>query len=371
VRVGLAGLGKMGISHQAILNAHPQVELAAVCDTTGYVLDVMGKYTGVKTYSDYDKMLSLEALEAVVIATPSSFHAGMVEKALSRGLHVFCEKPFSLDVAAGERLAAQAEAAGLVNQVGYHYRFVAAFAHLKQLVEQGVLGRIHHIRAEAHGPVVLRSKGSSWRSAKSAGGGALYDYASHAVDLVNFCFGRPDFVGGAVVAPVFSSEVDDEVYATLGYGDGKSVQLSVNWSDDSQRKMSTRLTVWGSNGKIVADRQEIQLFLRDASLATGFQQGWNVRYTTELTEPVDYYLRGEEYSAQIDHFVASILAGDPATRSTFRSAAETDRVIEAIRSNAQHPRTTIDDGAAMREQAPARGTLARMLRGTRTTKGRR
>ena len=89
--------------------------------------------------------------------------------------------------------------------------------------------------------------------------------------------------------------------STLYFDGGKTAQLSVNWSDESYRKMTTRITIWGTAGRIFADRQECQVYLRDtATIPDGYEQGWNVRYTTELTEPVWFYLRGEEYSAQID-----------------------------------------------------------------------
>ena len=86
-------------------------------------------------------------------------------------------------------------------------------------------------------------------------------------------------------------------------------QLATNWSDESFRKMSVKISLWGTNGRINVDRQEVaDLFLRDACRepVEGFQHGWNMRYTTELTEPVWFYVRGEEYSAQIDHFVQCI-----------------------------------------------------------------
>ena len=57
IKIAVVGLGKMGLSHYAIVNAHPDVELAAVCDSSGYVLGVLKKYTGVTTYSDFDAML--------------------------------------------------------------------------------------------------------------------------------------------------------------------------------------------------------------------------------------------------------------------------------------------------------------------------
>jgi predicted dehydrogenase len=134
---------------------------------------------------------------------------------------------------------------------------------------------------------------------------------------------------------IFSKSTDDEVYSTLRYADGPSVQLSVNWSDESYRKMSVKLTIWGSAGRIYVDRQECQVYLRDASCApAGYGRGWNVRYTTELTEAVWFYLRGEEYSAQIDHFVRCILEGSNAAVNSFAAAAETDHVLSMIRRDA-------------------------------------
>ena len=135
IRVGLIGLGKMGLSHQAIVNAHPDMELVAVCDTTEYLLDILSKYTTVKTYRDYKKLLAVETLDAVFIATPSRFHGEMVRAALDANLHVFCEKPFCLDVTEGIRLAELAEERKRVNQVGYHFRFVGVFQELKRLLD--------------------------------------------------------------------------------------------------------------------------------------------------------------------------------------------------------------------------------------------
>jgi scyllo-inositol 2-dehydrogenase (NADP+) len=118
VRVALIGLGKMGLSHQAIINSHPDVKLVAVCDASSYVLDVLNKYVGIKCYTDYKKMLSEEKLDAVFIATPSRFHGEMVRAALDLNLHVFCEKPFCLDLAEGRQLVELAKSKGLVNLVG-------------------------------------------------------------------------------------------------------------------------------------------------------------------------------------------------------------------------------------------------------------
>lgn len=347
----------MGLSHVAIVRAHPQVQLVAACDTMTYLTDVLQKHTGLKCYDDLDKMLANEQLDAVVVSTPSKLHAGMVAKALDKGLHVFCEKPFVLDVTDGEKLARQADAKGLVTQVGYHYRFVSAFQEAARIVRSGALGDVHHVRAEAYGPVVLKAKGGTWRSAKSEGGGALYDYACHAIDLVNFVAGTPTTVSGVVRHGVFSRDVEDEVYCSLHYANGASGQLCVNWSDESFRKMSTKISVWGTNGRVTADRQECQIYLREPCAALpGVPAGWTVRYTTDLTQEVWFYLRGEEYSAQIDYFAQSIQQRRTDGENCFSSAIQADRVVSMILAESN------SGGPGLTSSAPtAKGLLGRIF----------
>ena len=139
---------------------------------------------------------------------------------------------------------------------------------MKRCLDAGLIGKVTHAHAEAYGPVVLRPKKSSWRTQKSEGGGCLYDYAAHPLNLANWFFGTPDWVSGTVLNKIFSADTEDEVYATLMFPDNVCTQLSVNWSDESQRKMSTRMTVFGTNGQIYADRQEIQIYLRSAPECT-------------------------------------------------------------------------------------------------------
>ena len=110
--------------------------------------------------------------------------------------------------------------------------------------------------------------------------------------------------------------------------------LSVNWSDDTYRKMSTSVTVIGTKGKVISDANELKAYFKD-SLPNGYSKGWNVKYITELTEEVDFYLRGEEYSAQIDYFVKAALGKVPNTINTFESALNTDRAISIIKHSSK------------------------------------
>lgn len=336
-KVALVGLGKMGLSHLSLVRPIPTVEVVGVCDATGYVLDILEKYTGVPTFSDYTEMLDRARPDAVVVATPTHLHAPMVRAALERDIHVFCEKPLVLDPAEGDELVRLAEERGLVTQVGYHNRHVGTFAEVARLVASGAIGTVRGALAEAYGPVVVRPPGRSWRNKGGMGGGALYDYAAHPLDLLTWYLGEPLGVAGARLTSIHSPETDDAVSATIAYAEATAT-LSVNWSDESQRKMSTRITLWGEGGRIHVDRQEVQVYLNGrASVPDGYEVGWNVKYGTELTPAPGFYVRGEEYSAQLEEFVRRVAARETGGLSTFASAATTDRVIAAIRAADSQP----------------------------------
>jgi len=355
IKVAIVGLGKMGLSHHAMINMHPGVEVVGVCDSSSYVLGILNKYTGVATYTDFDAMLDEIDLDALVIATPSSTHAYMVRAALERDLHVFCEKPFTLSIHDANRLTALGDERGLITQVGYHNRFVGSFHEVKRLLTIGAIGDITHALGEAYGPVVLKPKGGTWRSQRTEGGGCLYDYAAHVINLVNWYLGEPVGVGGTVLNKVFSREIDDEVFSTLYFPAGRTAQISVNWSDESYRKMTTRITVWGTTGRIYADRQECQVYLRDtARIPLGFKEGWNVRYTTDLTKPVSFYLRGEEYSAQLDSFVQRVEERRVDGVNSFGSAAMTDRVIAMMITDAEKGLSTAAGGTLVESKLTRR-----------------
>lgn len=334
VNVAVVGLGKMGLSHFSIINARPDAKVVGLCDSSGYILDILNKYTGVSTYSNLETMLDSADVEAAVIATPSKYHAPMVRTCLERGVHVFCEKPFCLDPTDSVALARLASDKRLVTQVGYHNRHIATFREVKRLLELGALGTVTHALAEAYGPVVLKPKGGTWRSKKEEGGGALYDYAAHPADILTWYFGRPESISGTMLTKVFSAETEDEVFSTLKWPGGVTGQLSVSWSDESHRKMTTCISIWGTNGKIVVDRQELRVYLRDGAYAPeGYTKGWTVRYTTDLTDAVDFYVRGEEYSAQVDVWLKRIDASAVRGTADFIDATFTDEVLNTIAHN--------------------------------------
>ncbi|RZK26806.1 MAG: Gfo/Idh/MocA family oxidoreductase [Flavobacterium sp.] len=332
-KVALIGAGKMGISHLSILGAHPEVELVGVSDTSKMVLDVFKKYSSFQTYTDYEEMLNKEQPEAVFVSVPTKFHAPMVKKILNKGMHVFAEKPLCLTANEGKDLVELARQKSLVNQVGYHNKFIGTFREVKNIVDRGFLGEIFHFSGESYGPVVIKPKQDNWRSDPMEGGGCLMDYASHVIDLINYIIGPISKVKGSLLKSFYSKNVEDSVYSLLEVNEKLSGVLSVNWSDETYRKMSTSITIIGSKGKIICDANELKVHFKTSSHPDNYTKGWNVKYITDLTEQVDFYLRGEEYSSQVDYFIKAVQGKVPNNINTFQSAWHTDKVITMIRES--------------------------------------
>jgi len=330
LRGAILGLGKMGLSHAAIAGAHPMVDLVAVCDSSSLILEGFKKYTTVNTYSDYKKMFEKEKLDFVIIATPTRFHFQMVKDAFENNINVFCEKPLTLLTSEGRELVTIAEQKSLVNQVGYHNHFIGTFREMRRLLSEKVIGEIVHFTGEAYGPVVTKTKGGTWRSKPEEGGGCLFDYASHVINLIQEIIGRPVKIDGTLLKSIYSNGVEDAVYSLMTLDNKISGVMLVNWSDETYRKMSTSITLIGRNGKIICDATEIKIYLKEPNKKESLGKGWTIRDITAFALPVNFNLRGEEYSAQIDYFIENILQKRFGIENTFEQGLYTDKVVEMI-----------------------------------------
>ncbi|WPR73532.1 Gfo/Idh/MocA family oxidoreductase [Algoriphagus sp. NG3] len=336
VKIALIGAGKMGLSHLSILGAHPNVKIVGVCDTSKMVVQVLERYSGYKCFSDYIKMVEETQPDAVFVSVPTKYHYPMVKELLQRGINVFTEKPFCLNPEESIELAQLAKKAGVINQVGYHNKFVGTFREVKRLVKAGAIGEITHFQGEAYGPVVVKKKSETWRSDPTEGGGCLMDYASHVIDLINDIISPIESCKGSILKSIYSKNVDDSVYALVGIESGVSGVISVNWSDETYRKMSTSITIIGTEGKIESDANELKVYFKGDKFPKGYSKGWNVKYVTDLTDEVAFYLRGEEYSAQIDYFIKSVKGENSHDINTFDSAWRTDKSISLIKKQSSY-----------------------------------
>lgn len=327
------GFGRMGITHYAILNTHKDVKMVAVCDSSDAMLKNLTRFVDVRAFSDPERLVDVAKPDFLVIATPTASHAEIAEIAISRGIDIFMEKPLALTVEDGQRLVQAAREREVVNQVGYFLRFCPVVNAVRDMMRRGAIGEVMTYRNDMYGRTVLKPSKTSWRAAKKMGGGCMLDFGSHCLDLSDYLFGPVNHVSGSELRSVYSSEVEDAFMSTLKHANGISGVVQVNWSDESYRRPYNRLEIFGTMGRIVADRHEVRAYLRNARPDIGLEQGWNIRNLAELEKGVRFSVRGSDYTDQLDHFIHCIQASSK-TRCSFADALRTDIVIDRIREDA-------------------------------------
>jgi len=191
-RVGVGVIGVGGISsyvHLPALRLLPEAEIVALCDSNAHLLRERAvEYDVAHIYADYQDLLALPAVDAVVVATPTVLHAPIALAAVSAGKHVLVEKQLAMTYTEAQGMYEAAERAGVRHMTAFTYRFVPAMRYLKHLVGQGVAGVPRHLRIARFQDWPEEDLG--WRQTKAlAGSGEVGDMGAHRID---FCH---DLVG--------------------------------------------------------------------------------------------------------------------------------------------------------------------------------
>ena len=334
LRAGFIGFGRMGITHFSILNTHPAVMITSVCDQSKASLRIVEKYLDIEIYDDYREMIDRSNLDFVVISTPADSHSEIIRYAYDKDIHMFCEKPFVLNTDEGNKIINSLKNKYLVNQVGYVNRFNRVFMEVKRLLKFNIIGDIKSFSSEMYGGTVLRDSKGTWRSKRNRGGGCMNEFASHCIDIVTYLIGVPDRIAGSVLQQIYSSEVEDLIGSTFFYNRGFSGSIMVNWSDESVRRPSNTITIFGTLGKIIADKHAYKIYLRSDNPVFGLRKGWNTRYITDLSDNVRFYVRGNEFTRQLDYFIECIEKKASDNLSSFSEAFKTDKIMKQIITDA-------------------------------------
>jgi predicted dehydrogenase len=231
-----------------------------VVDPSVLVLSVISKYLPVKIFKDYNDLFEQTNPDAIFVCTPPNLHFPIVKKAAEKGIHAFVEKPFTTKATHASELAYLYDDKNLVNQIGYVNRFNDVFIKTKELVENGVIGNIIRFKSEMFSCTVTESdkESSGWRSSRENGGGAVFEMASHAIDMVNFLLGKPDKIVGSSLNHIYSKNVEDFASTTFLYRNGMSGTIYINWCDSSYRKPVNKIELFGKDGRILADQYSLK-----------------------------------------------------------------------------------------------------------------
>ena len=191
VAVAVVGAGWGGRYLQA-LERHPLADVVAVCAATeASARRLAGSSTTRRWYTDFERMLDIEEIEGVVIATPNDLHYPIAMSALQHGVHVMCEKPLALNARQAGEMAETAERLSRVTLVPFTWRFFPGVVALKEMIDEGTIGDLYHARVsyltrglgEVHGE-------ARWQhDVARAGSGVLANLGSHAIAVARWLLG--------------------------------------------------------------------------------------------------------------------------------------------------------------------------------------
>src|SRR6266849_10704616 len=208
LRVGVVGVGGMGQAHAKALQKVEGASFAAVCDTRAEAVQTAAERFGVQGFTEIEPFL--EAVEAVVVATPPDFHRPVVEAAARAGRHVFCEKPLATKLADADAMIAACDRAGVVFQHGFVLRFYPVHELARRMVDDRVIGDLVYVEGDYAGSYRgRRERPSSWYGSL----GGLLENGIHKVDLLNW-FGD-DLQSVVAEMGSFSGYEDWEDYAVI------------------------------------------------------------------------------------------------------------------------------------------------------------
>jgi 1,5-anhydro-D-fructose reductase (1,5-anhydro-D-mannitol-forming) len=184
---------------------------------------------GVHVWETLDEALQDSSVQAVYIGTPVFLHAPQTMQSLRAGRHVLCEKPMAMNEAEARTMVQVAQQSGQKFGVAYYRRCYPKVQRAMELIKSGVIGK--PVVAELTNHMWFDGQGSrSWLvDPAKAGGGPLFDIASHRIDVLNFWFGQPLRVTGQLSNAVHHYAVEDNATVLIEYAEGVRGIVDVRW----------------------------------------------------------------------------------------------------------------------------------------------
>ncbi|TDF98762.1 oxidoreductase [Paenibacillus piri] len=246
IRVGLIGYGFAGRTfHAPVITCVPDLKLAAVVERR--TAASKERYPWVKVVPDVRHLYEDDAIDLVVVTTPSTDHYPFVKDALLAGKHVVVEKPFTTTSAEADELIALAKEQGKVLSVFHNRRWDGDFLTIRELLKQELLGRVTEceFRWNRYNPIAAAGR---WRNSEAPGAGVFYDLGVHFLDQALCLFGLPQTIRADIRIQREGSLADDYFDVTLGCESGLKVNLQ---SSQLVREPSPRYALHGTKGSFV------------------------------------------------------------------------------------------------------------------------
>ncbi|MGP0223305.1 Gfo/Idh/MocA family protein [Paenarthrobacter sp. NCHU4564] len=352
LKVGVAGIGWAGQQHLKAYSNIDGVEIVAVAGMEPELLaQLKEEYSIPHAFARWEDMIELQDLDAVSVAVPTFLHAPIAIAALERGLHVLSEKPLARNAVEGQAMVDAARKAGRVLDVAFNHRRRGDIQALKNVIDEGTLGRPYYAKASWLRRQGIPMLGSWFTNPALAGGGPLADIGVHVLDYSLHLLGEPKVLavsasthselgprglgGNARYTASNSShkfEVEDFASAFIRLEGGGTLILEAGWATYRDERDLLDFTVYGTDGG--ADLRSVGASenpVADVHIFTE-KDGQNADFEV-VAEP------GKAHQAVVDDFIAAVRGGETVWGSHDGSLALSRAlVLDACYKSAQEQR---------------------------------
>lgn len=298
IKIAVLGCGRIGQMHARNIARHPRAQLASVFDIDSGAAQRLGAELGVAVAASVDAVLKSDAVDAILIATSTSTHADLLERAIAAGKPVLCEKPIDLSLARVKLCAERIRGSSVPIMLGFVRRFDPGHRATRDAVRNGTIGELHQV------VITSRDPGLPPVAYSEVSGGIFRDMTIHDFDMARFMLGEEPVEvmaqGSGLVDPALMRRLGDydTVSVLLRTASGK--QCLINNSRQAVYGYDQRVEALGSLGLALSDNRRPHEAVVHGASFTG-------RAAPLLNFFIERY--AEAFNAEIDAFVTAIETG--------------------------------------------------------------
>lgn len=246
LRFAIVGAGGIAGAHAKAFLHSASAELVAVIDTRADVGAHFGESASCPSFTSPAAMLETCSVDAVLICAPPVFHSAIAIDFIHHGIHVLCEKPFSVDVASAKLMLQAAEIAGVRLTMASKFRYTADLAKAKALIDGGLIGEVLSVENAFTSRVAMAAR---WNSdPRISGGGVIIDNGTHSVDIVRYLCGPITTICATEGIRVQKLPVEDTAHIVAQTAGGIMASIDASWSINKEN--DSYVQICGAEGTL-------------------------------------------------------------------------------------------------------------------------
>ncbi|MBM3860888.1 MAG: Gfo/Idh/MocA family oxidoreductase [Verrucomicrobia bacterium] len=322
LKIGLVGAGRIAQTYAEALQRSSTACLHAVADVRREAAGAISESFRCRSFDSHLALAREGGVEAAIVCTPPVTHPAICSDLAKQGLHVLCEKPFSIRRDQARAMIAAARKAGVLITMASKFRFVPEVAHAKSLVASGVLGEVLLFENAFTAKVDMSRR---WNShPRVSGGGVLIDNGTHSVDIARYFLGPLAEVSVVEAPGVHGLRVEETVLVHVRNERGVLGSIDLSWS--LNKEQDTYISVYGLEGTL-------KIGWKQSSYRRATDKSWEVFGSG--------YEKARAFGNQIENFVRAIRGEEELLVTPDDAMASVAAIEAAYRSMRQGKWTAI------------------------------